>query len=360
MGIASLNPSYGSPDPVEQSVKGGDELDSIGKLLITGGCGFIGTQLISHLMQEHPGARIRVLDNLSVGSRKDLSKVAPFFECRTSIEQGWKYPVHLIVGDITDFEAAGLACTGVDAVVHLAANSGVPASVENPRLDLASNVLGTFNMLEASRLKGVKRFVFASSGAPIGACEPPIHEEIACHPVSPYGASKLAGEGYCSAFYHSFGLETVILRFANVYGPGSRHKSSVVAGFIKRAINGETLEIFGDGKQTRDFIYVDDLVRAICLSLMKDGIGGQTFQIASNREKTVSEMADELLDVLRGAGMNGVGVEKKAPRVGDVNRNYSDTSKARKSLGWDAEVQFRQGLEKTLAWFLNSDRKASV
>jgi UDP-glucose 4-epimerase len=136
-------------------------LDLCGRLLITGGCGFIGTQLIAYLVEEHPAVRIRVLDNLSTGSRDNLSKVAPFFECRTKIQEGWNHHVHLVVGDVTDFEVARLACTEVDSVVHLAANSGVPASVENPRLDLNSNVTGTFNMLEASRLTGIKRFVFA-------------------------------------------------------------------------------------------------------------------------------------------------------------------------------------------------------
>lgn len=334
-------------------------MDSYGRLLITGGCGFIGTQLIAYLIQEHPAVKIRVLDNLSTGSRYNLAKVTPFFECGETIQEGWNHDVHLVVGDITDFEVAKLACTEVDSVVHLAANSGVPASVENPRLDLSSNVVGTFNMLEASRLNGIKRFVFASSGAPIGQCEPPIHEEIACHPVSPYGASKLAGEGYCSAFYHTYGLETVVLRFANVYGPGSRHKSSVVAGFIKHAMRGEPIEVFGNGEQTRDFIYVRDLVRAVSLSLTKEGIGGQIFQIASNSEKTVSELLDDLLILFRNGGLNRIRIERKPSRIGDVKRNYSDTSKARRFLGWGTEVRFEEGLRKTFRWFMETDRKAA-
>ena len=140
-------------------------------------------------------------------------------------------------------------------------------SVENPRLDMECNVIGTLNMLEGARMHKVKRFIFASSGAPIGECEPPIHEEMAPHPVSPYGASKLAGEGYCSAYFRTFDVETIALRFGNVYGPGSGHKNSVVAKFIRQAMQGETLEIYGDGKQTRDFIYIDDLIQAICLAI---------------------------------------------------------------------------------------------
>jgi UDP-glucose 4-epimerase len=321
------------------------------RLLITGGCGFIGTRLIAYLIQNRPETKIRVLDNLSTGSRNDLSKVTPFLECRGPNGEAWHRQVHLIVGDIVNAEVARLACSDVDRVVHLAANSGVPSSVEDPGLDLRSNVIGTFNMLEASLKSGVKRFVFASSGAPIGQCEPPIHEEMACHPVSPYGASKLAGEGYCSAFYHTYGLETVILRFSNVYGPGSRHKSSVVAKFINQAIKGEPIEVFGSGEQTRDFVYVQDLVRAICLALRKEGIGGEIFQIATNTETTISDILDGLRVHFRKAGLDGIRIIGKDERIGDVRRNCSDITKAGDMLGWKPEIRIEEGLEKTFKWF---------
>ena len=144
---------------------------------------------------------------------------------------------------------------GIDTIIHLAANTGVGPSIEKPQVDMSVNIIGTFNYLEASRVNKISKFIFASSGAPIGEVEPPIHEEIPPHPLSPYGASKLAGEGYCSAYKNTFGIETVVLRFGNVYGPGSINKSSVVAKFIRKAINGDILEIYGDGMQTRDFIY---------------------------------------------------------------------------------------------------------
>jgi UDP-glucose 4-epimerase len=327
------------------------------KWLITGGCGFIGTSLIRYLQKEVPGARIRVIDNLSVGTREDLSTVCDYQEIELAdlrtptTDGGWKKPVQLIVADIKDADACLTCIQEIDVVVHLAANTGVAPSVQNPRADMEANVIGTFNLLEASRLDSVSRFVFASSGAPIGEVEPPIHEELAPHPVSPYGASKLAGEGYCSAYYRSFGLQTVALRFGNVYGPGSEHKSSVVAKFIKRASSNQTLEIYGDGKQTRDFVYIDDLSRAILLAAIRIGIGGETFQIATNSETTVAEIATILKKIFENNGLPFSEVVKIAPRIGDVRRNFSNTAKAKKTLGWQPVVHLQEGLERTFEWF---------
>ncbi len=246
--------------------------------LITGGCGFIGTALIRRLRKERPQDHIRVLDNLLVGTREDLDLVCDFQEIplnssslsfsslqspHSSLASPHSTPVQLMVGDIKDPTACRQAAQDVDVIIHLAANTGVGPSVDDPVADMQANVMGIVHMLEAARQNTDLRFVFASSGAPVGEVEPPIHEELAPHPVSPYGASKLAGEGYCSAYYRTFGVKTVALRFGNVYGPGSTHKSSVVAKFIRQAMQGETCEIYGDGSQTRDFIYIDDLTEAI-------------------------------------------------------------------------------------------------
>ena len=218
---------------------------------------------------------------------------------------------------------------------------------------MESNVIGTFNLLEAARIQKVERFIFASSGAPIGECEPPIHEEMAPHPVSPYGASKLAGEGYCSAYFRTFGLETVALRFGNVYGPGSTHKNSVVAKFIKQAIEGHTCEIYGDGNQTRDFIFIEDLIDAILKASVAD-IGGEIFQIATNKEHTVNEVAELLKAQLQLHSID-MKVKHGQHRIGDVKRNFSDTSKADKILGWQAHVGFEEGIKQTIEWFLKKD-----
>jgi len=261
--------------------------------------------------------------------------------------------VELLVGDIQDADLAQRAADGADVIVHFAANTGVMPSVEDPMADCMSNVVGTLNYLEAARLGGVGRFVFASSGGTvIGEAEPPIHEEMVAHPVAPYGASKLAGEGYCSAYFQTFGIETVALRFGNVYGPLSGHKNSVVARFIKRAKDGEILEIYGDGSQTRDFIYVDDLIRAVRLSATTDGVGGEVFQIATSAETTVQELTDRLIPALAASGLEDIEVRNTAARRGEVRRNYADTSKADRMLGWKAEVGLDEGLERTVGWYV--------
>lgn len=321
------------------------------KWLITGGCGFIGRSLI-HRLQAETGHQVRVFDNLSVGSRDDLATVAPFVELSDLDElETWSDDLALVVGDIMDGPLTEQAIRGADIVVHLAANTGVAPSVDDPRSDCHTNVIGTLNVLEACRHGHVGRMVFASSGAPLGVQVPPLHEEMAAHPASPYGASKLAGEGYCSAYFHCFKVETVVLRFGNVYGEGSTKKASVVAKFIKQALAGETLEIYGDGSQTRDFVYLGDLVRAVFLAATVPGVGGECFQIATSAETNLAGLTNKLVDAIREV----TGIEAKwtngEQRLGDVARNFSDTSKAKERLDWVAETSLEDGLRKTVKFF---------
>jgi UDP-glucose 4-epimerase len=324
--------------------------------LVTGGCGFIGTALIRSLVEEG-GHAVRVVDNLSVGTREDLAAAGDFVEVASGDLAPMVSGEHLelVAGDITDEDLALRAARGADVIVHFAANTGVMPSIEDPRADCMSNVIGTLNYLEAARHNGVSRFVFASSGGTtIGEAEPPIHEEMVPHPVSPYGASKLAGEGYCSAYSRTFGIDTVAMRFGNVYGPLSGHKNSVVARFIKRATSGEVLEIYGDGTQTRDFVYVGDLIRAIRLAATVEGVGGEIFQIATSAETTVQELTEKLLPALASAGIKDVEVRNTEARRGEVRRNYADTSKAERMLGWRAEMDLDEGLRRTVEWFMGS------
>jgi len=304
-------------------------------------------------MDKGDGHRIRVIDNLTVGRREDLSSVAEFCEISgDEIEAEPGNRLELVVGDVQDGDLAVKACRGMDAVVHLAANTGVIPSIEDPMADCMANVIGTVNFLEAARKNGVKRFVFASSGAPLGEQEPPIHEEMVPRPISPYGASKLCGEAYCSAFHGSFGVETVCLRFGNVYGPYSTHKGSVAAKFIKQILGRKTLTIYGDGSQTRDFIYIDDLIRAVWAGVTVPGVGGHVFQIATHREHTVMD----LFEVLSGLAEELLGYTPEviyaSGRKGEVLRNFSDISKAKRMLAWEPHFDLKSGLELTFKWFL--------
>ena len=305
--------------------------------LVTGGCGFIGVNLVSKLVKR--AARVRVLDNLSLGRREDIE---PF-------------GVELIVGDIRDPAAVARAAQGMDIVMHLAAHTRVVESLANPELNFEVNALGTLNVLRASLAAGVQKFIFASTGGAIlGEQPPPVHEEMVPRPISPYGASKLAGEAYCSAFCGSFGLNTVALRFSNVYGPFSYHKGSVVAQFFKNLMQQRPLVIFGDGRQTRDFLFVDDLVGALLLADEKD-TPGEVFQIASGQETSIASLVELMRQLLPGVRME---LRYAEQRAGEILRNYARIDKARRMLGYQPRAELRRGLERTWEWFLS--RQGSV
>ncbi len=320
------------------------------KWLVTGGCGFVGGSLIRKLLAAEPGCSIRVVDNLSGGTLEDLEQITEVHVAGTigtMAESG----VELVKADIRDAEAAMQAAAGADVIVHLAANTGVQPSLKKPVMDMECNVIGTVNYLEAARHNSVQDFVFASSSAPIGTAEPPITETAACRPISPYGASKLAGEAYCSAYYGSYGLKTVALRFSNVYGPFSVRKGSVVALFIRQALAGEAWTLNGDGRQTRDFIHIDDIVSAL-MTAAESPYGGEIYQISTQVETSVADMADMLSDILeKEAGLKARTVFGP-PLNADVRRSWADITKARTRLGWEPGRDLREGLEETVRWFL--------
>lgn len=319
--------------------------------LITGGCGFIGRNLVRKLSSDK-SASICILDNETVCDINDLNQICQVEYAPAGNRISGK--VQLISGDVRDKNAVAEACRDIDIIVHLAANTGVPKSVANPELDFESNVLGTFRMLEAARQAGVKRFIFASSGAPAGNAKPPVTEKSPAQPISPYGASKLAGEGYCSAYYHCFGLDTVALRFSNVYGPYSRHKTSVVARLLSAISRGEDWTIYGDGTQTRDFLYVEDLVQAILLAASTRNIGGQAFQISTGVEHSLRELTGIIQNILEKRGLPYGKIIYENPRPGDMPRNYADPAKAAKILGWQAGTDIENGIEQTVDFFFKS------
>lgn len=317
--------------------------------LVTGGCGFIGTNLIKSLIEEG-GNKIRVVDNLCVGSREQLLQVCTFSEPET-ITENIENDIELFTCSLTDADALIKVCKGIDVIIHLAAMSGVRESVEEPRVWFDSNVIGTFNVFEAARLNSIKRVIAASSGASIGDTTPPIHEELPMHPVSPYGASKSCMEVYASAYYYSYGIESACLRFSNVYGAYSKQKGSLIAKFTKKILKDEEIHIYGDGEQTRDFIFVDDLIDAIKCCVHVDNLGGEVFQISRGEEHSVNMMTEKIANHFKD---RNIMIKHIDPKIGDIKTNWADNTKAKTKLGWNPTMDIDTGISITIDWFLNN------
>jgi len=306
-------------------------------ILVTGGAGFVGTNLIPVLLRRGTH-RIVVLDNESNGNLGDLAGL----------------PVECIRGELLDQEVVERAMREIDTVVHLAADTRVMDSIANPRHNFESNVVGTFQLLEASRKAGVKRFVAASTGGAIlGEAASPINEDMVARPLSPYGASKLAAEGYMSAFGGAYGMVSTALRFSNVFGPKSYLKGSVVAHFFKALLAGKPLVVYGDGSQIRDYVYVGDLVRGITQALESDATGA--IQLGSGRPTTLNQLIDAMKQVVGPSVPFEVRYEPR--RAGEVHTTWCDISRARRMLGYEPSTPLADGLAQTWKWFLEDARK---
>lgn len=303
------------------------------KILITGGCGFVGTNLVARLTQVLPDASIRVLDNESLGKRGHLEPYAGEF----------------IHGDIRDQASIDAALDGVDCVVHLAADTRVIESIENPALNFSVNVDGTFRLIESMRAKGIKRFINASTGgAIIGTAVPPVHEGMLPQPLSPYGASKLAVEGYCSAFSGSYDFQALSLRFSNVYGPRSFHKGSVVAAFFKRILLSKPLIVYGDGSQTRDYINVSDICDGIIAGINSSYSG--VLQLGSGVPLSINGLIDQIRAVV---APSAVEVVYEPSRQGEIDHTHCDITKARNTIAFSPKVALDKGLGEAWQWFLS-------
>jgi len=298
-------------------------------VLVTGGAGFIGSHLVPRLLEL--GYSVTVLDNLSNGKLENLEGVIDHPKFRFQR------------GDILDKTLLNEVFGGVDSVIHLAALIDISASVADPILNHEVNVNGTFNMLHAAVKHDVKKFVFASSTAVYGDAKTlPLQENFALHPISPYSASKVAGEAYCSAFASCFGLETVVLRFFNVYGSrsGDSPYSGVITKFLQKIVKGEALTIDGDGEQTRDFIHVSDIVKAVTLALKNEGLKGEVFNVCTGLPTSINQLATTLKRV---TGKNPK-VKFGPARLGDIRSNYGDPAKAKENLGLGSVVDLTEGL----------------
>src|SRR6202162_606342 len=314
------------------------------KYLVTGAAGFIGSSLVRALLDR--GEHVRGIDNFATGRRENLTEMLSRMDFREA--------------DILDLDAMHKACAGVDYVLHEAAIPSVPKSVLDPLGSNRANVDGTVNLLVASRDAKVKRVVYAASSSAYGDTPTlPKREDMAPNPISPYAVAKLASEHYMISFYRCYGLETVCLRYFNIFGPRqdpTSPYSGVLAKFITQMLKGEQPTILGDGKQSRDFTYVDNAVDAnllACKAPVKE-VAGRVFNVATGRRVDLNETFQILKKLTGYPGNVSYGPE----RAGDVKHSLADMSRATKHLGYTPKVDFEEGLRRTIDWYRNQERAA--
>lgn len=304
------------------------------RILVTGGAGFIGSHSVAALLDA--GHEVRVFDNFSTGKRENL---APF-----------KDAVEIREGDVRDEAAVANAVRDVEAVLHLAAVVSVPISVEQTSFAHAVNATGTLNVMEVARMAGVRRIAYASSAAVYGMLETlPASETAPLVPSSPYGSQKRYNEETGRLEYELHGLETIGLRYFNIFGPRQDPKSpysGVLSIFIDRLSAAQSVTIYGDGLQTRDFVYVGDVARANMIALTTDKGFGQAFNVGTEKETSVLEAYQAIASIL------GTQAEPTfaAPRSGDIRHSVADASRIKEALGWKSQVSFQEGIAKTLEW----------
>jgi len=303
--------------------------------LITGGAGFIGSNLVRAVLAR--GKHVRVLDNFSTGFRANLEEVLD--------------DVELMEGDIRDADACRRACAGAEVVFHEAAIPSVPRSMEDPQTCFDANVVGTHHMLLAARDAGVRRFVFAASSSAYGAgTELPKRETLPVRPVSPYAAAKAAGELLGYTFFQAFGLQTVSLRYFNIFGPRqdpTNQYAGVIAAFASRMLRGRPPVIYGDGTQSRDFTFIQNVVHANLLAAETPEVHGEVVNIGCGQAVDLNRMVADFNEVL-GTRLAPV---YEPPRAGDVMHSLADTSAARALLGYEPQVRFAEGLRQTIDWY---------
>ena len=306
--------------------------------LVTGGAGFVGSYLVRFLLDRDE--RVRVLDNFATGKRENLTEVQDRIE--------------LVEGDLNDAAAATAAVQGVDFVFHEAAIPSVPRSVENPMESHEANTTGTLNLLRAASDAGVKRLVYASSSSVYGANPTlPKVETMRTEPMSPYAVAKLAAEHYCTVFHHLYGLETVSLRYFNVFGPRQDPNSpysGVVSRFIDAIVSETPPTIDGEGEQTRDFTYVENVARANFAACHESGAAGGVYNIGCQTRISVNELWSIMAEI-SGSSLRPT---HGPARSGDVPHSLADISAARADLGFDPEIDVREGLKRTLAFYIPS------
>jgi nucleoside-diphosphate-sugar epimerase len=307
------------------------------RYLITGGAGFIGSNIALELIKR--GDQVRILDNFSTGRRENLEPL--------------RGQVDLIEGDIRDFWTVAETMVGVDYVLHQAALPSVVRSVKNPLTSNAVNIDGTLNVLEAARQAGVKRVVCASSSSVYGESPTlPKVETMKLDPLSPYAVTKLTCEGYCRVYYRLYGLETVALRYFNIFGPHqdpNSQYSAVIPRFVKAIIMGQQPVIYGDGEQSRDFTFIGNAVSANLKACTAPNAAGKAFNIACGERFTLNQTLEFIQQILG----RTTAARHVDPRPGDIRHSLADISAAKADLGYTVDFDFKSGLKETVTWFAN-------
>ncbi len=326
----------------------------VNSVLITGGNGFIGKKLIKFLHYKKKINHIRVIDNLS-SSKLSVSSDFNIVKDIKNLNSK-KKGIFFFKKNILNKKHLEIFSKNVDAIIHLAANAGVEKSISDPLYDLRNNAQGTLNVLDSAKNNKIKKIIIASSNAVVGKSNVSITENSITKPSNFYGLSKLTSEHYARIYYELFNLQTVCLRFGNVYGPGSYAKTSVIPKFIKNIINGKKCNINGDGKQTRDFIYIDDLISSIFQSLKINKIGGEIFQISTGKKTSINELSKLIYKNFKKFRINNVNFQFSRKRKGDVKANFSNISKAKKILKWKPLMTLDKGISDTIEYFLNEKK----
>ncbi len=305
------------------------------RYMVTGGAGFIGSHTVEELVRR--GHSVVALDDLSAGKKENLA--------------GVEGKIEFVSGSITDLDLVRGACRGVDCILHLAARTSVPRSVKDPLGTNDVNVNGTLNVLVAARDAGVRRIVFAASSSAYGDTPTlPKNESMRAMPMSPYGVSKLAGEAYAQAFGHVYSLENVSLRYFNVFGPRqdpSSPYSSVLSRFITAVLDGGQPVVYGDGEQSRDFTYIENVVQANLLASEAPSVSGMVFNVGTGQRYTLNQTL-RLLEAISG---QPVRARYEPARSGDIRDSLADVSLARAKLGYNPRIGFEEGLRRTWEWY---------
>lgn len=310
------------------------------KVLVTGGAGFIGSNLVDGLLRE--GYEVRVLDNFSTGRRENI--------------EHFKKDIELIEGDMRDQEITDQAVAGIDMILHEAALPSVPRSIKAPVTSNDVNIGGMLKLLSSAQKAGVQRMIMASSSSIYGnTAELPKHEGMTPKPMSPYAVTKLTGEHYLRVFHELYGMETLAIRYFNVFGPRqdpTSQYSGVIAKFMTAALEGSKYTVNGDGTQARDFTYIDNVVKGNLLALKAPKLGGESVNVACGGKYSLLD----LIDAINKAADVELPVEFGPDRAGDVKYSMAAIEKAKDLLGYEPEVDFYEGIKRTFEWYADSSK----